>query len=212
MKYSEIKKIVLPKLNKILFDLNFKKGEDGFFCTKINDECTIFIGIMTAGRSGKDHFLVIPYVAIEHYSIQRFYKELTGREIWTKYPQPVGYVMPQNTFLEWDFYTDGDFDAIANDLRQALIDYGIPYLLRQANDFSYYLEEYDKNSLLPWRRYVLPIGYCLNGDYDKMNEFMNSNMELWNSDHDKFKDYNNDDLIDYDVLYNLLNEYANKNK
>lgn len=107
-----------------------------------------------------------PVVGIRHVPLEKALVELAG---W-KAPvacvsKPLGYLMPQNTFVQWDFPADGDLAAIAEDLANAVATYGQPFIDKWASWETFSAEVSESGLLLDNQRFfVLPLVAAINGD------------------------------------------------
>jgi hypothetical protein len=107
-----------------------------------------------------------PVVGVRHVRLEKALVELAG---W-KAPiacvsKPLGYLMPQNTFAQWDFSADGDLAAIAEDLASAVGAYGQPFIDNWASWETFSTGVAGSGLLLDNQRFfVLPLVAAINGD------------------------------------------------
>ncbi|MFI1995284.1 hypothetical protein [Actinoplanes sp. NPDC020271] len=109
---------------------------------------------------------VNPVVGVRYVQLEKALVELAG---W-KAPvacvsKPLGYLMPQNTFVQWDFLAEGDLTASAEDLASAVGVYGQPFIDKWAiwEDFSAGVA--GSGLLLDNQRFfILPLIAAINGD------------------------------------------------
>lgn len=79
--------------------------------------------------------------------------------------KPLGYLMPQNTFVQWDFPADGDLSSIAEDLAKAVSEYGQPFIGRWSDWEVFSTEVGSSGLLLESEKFiVLPVVLAINGD------------------------------------------------
>ena len=113
-----------------LKNLGFKKKQ--FYYYKQWDEntyLTIGFGIASLILSG--HRLVSPNIGICYVDVNRLYEQLSGRET-TNYIYPtiskgLGYIMPENTYKEWDFVENSDNTHVFEDLLKNIQKHGFLY-------------------------------------------------------------------------------------
>ncbi|MBX7270090.1 hypothetical protein KIF24_31410 [Micromonospora sp. Llam7] len=107
-----------------------------------------------------------PVVGARHVPLEKALVDLAG---W-KAPvvcvaKPLGYLMPQNAFAQWDFPADGDPAPVAEDLAAAVARYGQPFIDTWVNWNTFSTNIADSGLLLDNHRFlVLPVVFALNGD------------------------------------------------
>ncbi|MGW3893201.1 hypothetical protein ACWD69_31555 [Micromonospora chokoriensis] len=108
-----------------------------------------------------------PVVGVRHVALEKALVDLAD---W-KAPvacvsKPLGYLMPQNAFAQWDFPAGGDLNAIAEDLATAVAEYGQPFIDNWANWDTYSAEIAGAGLLLDNQKpFVLPLIAEINGDW-----------------------------------------------
>jgi hypothetical protein len=109
---------------------------------------------------------VNPVVGVRHVPLEGALVALVG---W-KPPvacvsRPLGYLMPQNTFIQWDFVAGGDLVAAAEELANSAVNCGQPFIDRWS-DWETFSSKVEESGLLSDhdRFIVLPIVAALNGD------------------------------------------------
>ncbi|GAA4457852.1 hypothetical protein [Phytohabitans houttuyneae] len=107
-----------------------------------------------------------PVVGVRHVALEKALVDLAG---W-KAPvacvsKPLGYLMPQNTFMQWDFLADGDLGAVAEDLATSVVGYGQPFIDKWASWETFSTEIGEAGLLLDNQRwFVLPLVAAINGE------------------------------------------------
>ncbi|WP_157756637.1 hypothetical protein [Plantactinospora sp. KBS50] len=107
-----------------------------------------------------------PVVGVRHVQLEKALVELAGwKAPVASISKPLGYLMPQNTFVQWDFSADGDLTAIAEDLASAVRAYGQPFIDKWTSWEAFSAEVSGSGLLLDNQRFfVLPLVAALNGD------------------------------------------------
>jgi hypothetical protein len=107
-----------------------------------------------------------PVVGVRHVPLEKELVDLAG---W-KAPvacisKPLGYLMPQKAFVQWDFLADGDLAEPAEDLATNIACYGQPFIDRWANWEKFSADIADAGILLDNQKpFVLPLVAVINGD------------------------------------------------
>jgi hypothetical protein len=109
---------------------------------------------------------VNPVVGVRHVPLENALVELAG---WPApiacVSRPLGYLMPQNTFVQWDFPAGGDLAAIAEDLAKAVATYGQPFIDKWSDWTTFSAEVADAGLLSDNQRFfVLPLVAAISGD------------------------------------------------
>lgn len=162
------------KLNTLiktkLCELGFKKKKYDFF-RPINDNVYATIGYTTATHRMKAHTLINPIIGIAYEDVNRLYDQMCGYQhniaptLW----MPIGYLMPEVNFKEWDFIDSVDNEDILTDMLSAIQKYGEPYW----DKMSYFDNLFDAvfvrtTGLFNGKRNrLLPILYYMRGEKEK---------------------------------------------
>lgn len=132
----------------------------------VNKNVTGWLGLNLATWGLPAKLQVNPVVGVRHVQLEKALVELAG---W-KAPvacvsKPLGYLMPQNAFVQWDFLAGGDLASIAEDLAHAVATYGQPFIDEWAN-WDKFSAGVAQSELLPQneRFFVLPLVAAINGD------------------------------------------------
>ena len=131
-----------------------------------NNAVTGWLGLNLATWALPANLQINPVVGVRHVPLEKALIELAGWEAPVAcVSKPLGYLMPQNTFLQWDFPATGDLTAIAEDLAKAVAEYGRPFIDKWADWKTFSEEISDSGLLLETQRFlVLPLVAAINGD------------------------------------------------
>lgn len=115
-----------------------------------------------------------PVVGVRHLPLERVLVELAG---WPApvacVSQPLGYMTPQNTFVQWEFSAGDDLAVKAEDLAAAVATHGQPFIEKWAKWKTFSSEISDSGLLLENQRsIVLPLVAALNGNRDAANSLV----------------------------------------
>jgi hypothetical protein len=145
---------------------NFRKKHGVFLQPGGSPAVTGWLGLNLATWGLPAKLQINPVVGVRHVSLENALVELAG---WPPpvacVSRPLGYLMPQNTFIQWDFPANGNMTAIADDLANAVAIYGQPFIVKWS-DWDALAEELDSSGLLveTERFIVVPLVLAINGD------------------------------------------------
>ena len=151
------------------------------FIKEVNDNLIYTIGFgVSHGSLGV--FNLNPNVAVLYKDENDIEMKLRGIKSDTpgyvggRIGMPVGYLMPEKTYIEWRFSKNEDVASEANKMADAIIKYGLPYLeeLSDMNNLIYGLE-IGKYSDLDGT--MLPVFHYLNGDINRAFECIDENIK-----------------------------------
>ncbi|GLZ62320.1 hypothetical protein [Micromonospora sp. NBRC 107095] len=129
-------------------------------------DVTGWLGLNLATWALPAKMQINPVVGVRHVPLEKALVELAD---W-KAPvacvsKPLGYLMPRNTFAQWDFPAGGDLVAIAEDLAAAVAGFGQPFIDKWANWDTFSEGVTDAGLLLDNQKlFVLPLVAAINGD------------------------------------------------
>jgi hypothetical protein len=175
-KLMNFTQIVQKELDHRLKKLGFKKKQYYFY--KQWDENTyLTVGFGIASFLLPGHRLVSPNIGICYVDVNRLCEQLSGREITNNiYPtvgKGLGYIMPENTFKEWDFVENKDNTGTYDDMFNAITTYGFAYFTGK-DRHSIIVDSFKNREKAPHQ--ILSISYFLNGEKEKglqiFNEFL----------------------------------------
>jgi hypothetical protein len=168
--------VVQKELDQRLKNSGFKKKQFNYY--KQWDEnryLTVSFGISSFLLPG--HRLVSPNIGICYVDVNRLNEQLSGREITNNiYPtisKGLGYIMPVNSFKEWDFVENQDNTGTYDDMFNAITTYGFAYITEK-DRHSRIVDSFKNREKAPHQ--ILSISYFLNGEKEKglqiFNEFL----------------------------------------
>ena len=173
---KEQMKKIMSILSERLSEYGFKKKGYDYFVRIIDGNIIQNIGIGSATHGEKHVRYLSPTIGIIYRDVDQIMIKLRNLEP-TTYPDYVGamvcslvgYLMPENDYVEWRFTRDDDVTEEANKMADAIIKYGFPYHdeLSNRDEFIYGLEIGKHGGL---REFILPIFYYLNGNYKRALE------------------------------------------
>ncbi|MGC4896935.1 hypothetical protein [Micromonospora sp. DT31] len=109
-----------------------------------------------------------PVVGVRHIRLEKALVELAGWPAPVACPtKPLGYLMPQGTFTQWDFVRGADLETVAEELAAAVAEYGMPFVDQWSDwkTLSSGLANQENSLLLREQRsVVLPVVAMLDGD------------------------------------------------
>jgi hypothetical protein len=172
---QEIKKEIAFRLK----ELGFKKGKKYPEYYKQWDENTymhICFGMASFLLPG--HRFVSPNIGICYTDVNRLYEQLSGKEttnnIYPTVSEGLGYIMPVNTFKEWDFVENQDNTAVYDDMFNAITTYGFAYITEK-DRHSRIVDFFKTREKAPHQ--ILSISYFLNGEKEKGSQVFNEFLE-----------------------------------
>jgi hypothetical protein len=142
-------------------------------------EVTGWLGLNLATWGLPANLQINPVVGVRHVALEKALVDLAS---W-KAPvacvaKPLGYLMPRNTFAQWDFPADGDLAAIAENLATAVASYGQPFIDKWA-DWNTFSAEIEHAGLLleNEKPFVLPLVAAINGDRQRAESLIARELE-----------------------------------
>lgn len=164
---KDVEKSLVVMCNRIGF-----KKKQYYFIKPIDNNvmATLHFGITT--QSIKMHIYVNLTIGVSHRKIEELYAKLTGNDnglIQSTIGLQIGYLMPGNSFKEWEFTENRDNAPIYEDMLKQIQMYGLPFQ-EKMKDFNNLFEAIDKREpgiLNQARDRYLPILYYLKGDKQK---------------------------------------------
>ncbi|GAB3809521.1 hypothetical protein [Micromonospora zhanjiangensis] len=145
---------------------NFTKRRGVFLQPGSSPAVTGWLGLNLAAWGLPAKLQINPVVGVRHVSVENALVELAG---WpppvASVSRPVGYLLPQKTFAQWDFPADGNLTAIAEDLANAVATYGQSFIDKWS-DWETFATELDSSGLLvdTEKFIVMPIVLAIGGD------------------------------------------------
>jgi len=178
---KEFKKEVEKEISSICSRIAFRKKQY-YFIKSINDNVLATIHFGMAVHMAKGHIFVNVTVGVSHKDVEELFAKLTERSnplIQATIGSQIGYLMPEDSFKEWDFVENADNAHVLEDLLKHIQIYGLPYF-EKMKDFDNLLEAMEKRVtgvLNPARDRYLPILYYLKGDKQRGLKAIDEAME-----------------------------------
>lgn len=172
---KEVKKKVFELLYNRLSEYGFERKKNNNYVRVVNDNALQIVGFTYSSHSEKHVTYVNPDIGLLYKDIDALMVVLTGRgnRMKTLSPiigYPIGYLMPERSFIEWRFAKDEPVDEEANKMGDAIIKYGLPYLDRLSDkDNMIYEMEINGGAMSD---YILPIEYYLRGHKEEAYFFV----------------------------------------
>jgi hypothetical protein len=145
----------------------FSKRRGVFLQPGASPAVTGWLGLNLATWGLPAKLQVNPVIGVRHVPLERALVALAG---WpppvASVSKPLGYLMPQNTFVQWDFLAGGgDLSSVAEDLAKTVSEYGQPFIDRWS-DWDLFSAEVGSSGLLLENEqfFILPLVHAINGD------------------------------------------------
>jgi hypothetical protein len=166
-------------ISEMCKEIGFKKKQ--YFFIKPYTENVIAVlcwGIYT--RQMRGHVFVSAFVGVTYKDVEELFCKLCGIDNpvfdFTILKQ-IGYVMPEDSYKEWDFVEGSDNSGIFKDLFRHIKTYGFEYF-EKMKDFNNLFQTFEKGSVLNISRdRRLPILYYLKGEKEKGLKFIEEALE-----------------------------------
>ena len=173
---SNLTRIVQKELDQRLKNLGFKKKQFVYY-KQWSENTYLTIGFGIASFLLPGHRLVSPNIGICYVDVNRLYEQLSGREttnnIYPTVSKGLGYIMPDNTFKEWDFAENKDNTATYDNMFNAITTHGFAYITEK-DRHNRIVDFFKTREKAPCQ--ILSISYFLNGEKEKglqvFNEFL----------------------------------------
>jgi hypothetical protein len=163
---TNLKTESLKACNVALRAYNFSKRQGVFLQPGATPAATGWLGLNLATWGLPAKLQVNPVVGVRHVPVERALVELAE---WpspvASVSKPIGYLMPQSSFVQWDFVAGGDYSSIAEDLARTVSLYGQPFI-EKWSDWELFSAEVASSGLLleNEKSFVLPVVLAINGD------------------------------------------------
>jgi hypothetical protein len=165
---KEFKKEVEKGLSAICDKIGFKKKQC-YFIKPMDDNVIAILHFGMVTHASKGHIYINVGVGVSYKNAEKLLYFLLGRDkviFDHTILQQIGYLMPENTFKEWDFVEDANNTRVFEDLLKSIQAYGFPYQekMRCFDNLLQSFERRDAGILYIARDRYLPILYYLKGD------------------------------------------------
>ena len=172
---KEQRKKLMSLVENRLAEYHFiRKKTYDVFIKKFNDNIIYTIGFGIS-HPNIGHFNLYPHINMLYKNVYQIEKLLIGD--YSRIPPYVGgtigttirYIMPEKTFIEWKFSKFDDFTSEANNMIDAIVKYGFPYLEKYSKieNIIYDLEIGEYKDI---RGIKLPILHYINGNTQRAFE------------------------------------------
>lgn len=163
------KKEVENGLAAISKEIGFKKKKFNFY-KSINEMVYATLGFGMVTHTDEGHIYVNVTIGVSHKDVEELLAKTTGYNS-LDIMQPtigiqIGYLMPGNSFKEWNFAENADNSSLYEDILKSIQTYGFAYQ-EKMKDFDNLLEAFEKRVpgvLNQAKDRYLPILYYLKGD------------------------------------------------
>jgi hypothetical protein len=144
-----------------------------------NKAVTGWLGLNLATWGLPAKVQVNPVVGARHVPLEAALVELAGwKPPVASISRPLGYLMPQNIFAQWDFLLGDELTHVAIDLAGTVAQFGQPFIDRWSDWKRFSSDVGDSGLLLDLERYVvLPIVAALNGDRAAADQLVGHELE-----------------------------------
>lgn len=116
---------------RALAGLGLRKRAGTTYTFEVNQEVLGFLGLNVAANRPTGPFAVNPVVGARHQALEKEVAALTGEKASTYAPptvsSPLGYLLPEGRFAEWEFPDAASADGVADGLAAAFRDHGLPF-------------------------------------------------------------------------------------
>lgn len=166
-----LKKEVEKGLADICSRIGFKKKQY-YYVKSIDNNVIATLHFGMATRTDKGHIYVNVTIGVSHKNVEELYAKLTSNNnplLQSTIGLQIGYLMPGNSFKEWDFAENGDNSYLYEDILKNIQIYGFAYQ-EKMKGFDNLLEAFEKRAsgiLNQAQDRYLPILYYLKGDKQK---------------------------------------------
>jgi hypothetical protein len=161
---KEFKKEVETNLRTICMQIGFKK-KDYIFFKPINENAIAQLGFGFATHQYKGHILVNIFVRVFYKDVEELHSKLMEYSTNGTTGMQIGYLMPENTFKEWDFVENSDNTFLYNDIKKTIEIYAFAYFEERKDvDVFFQLLKERNRHVLGGIDVYLPILYYLKGD------------------------------------------------
>jgi hypothetical protein len=115
--------------------IDFARRRAGILTIPVNEDVIGWVGLNRGVAYGDGMLRINPMTGVRHQPLERFIAELHGERFHAYLPattgMQLGYLMPEQRYVQWVFGEDTDHHETARTLAEAMRAYGIPFM--QAN-------------------------------------------------------------------------------
>ncbi len=178
---KEFLKEVEKGMSAICNKIGFKKKQY-YFIKPIENNVIATLNFGMAAHKVQGHIYVNVAIGVSHKNIEELYIKLTEKSnalFQATISMQIGYLMPEDSFKEWDFVESTDNSNVFEDLLNCIQTYGFEYI-EKMKDFNNLFEAFEKRVsgvLNQSRDRYLPILHYLKGDKQKGIQFIEEAIE-----------------------------------
>ena len=158
MSTNNFTKTIVDRISQFCKEVGFNKSAGKFNC-KINENVTAWLHFGIANYHSTDRY-VCPTVGIKYNDISNLSRALYGYIPHDTWGTPLGYLMPENTYKEWQFCCDSDNEQSFADMFDSIRTYAFP-TINELSSIDGLLKYLDKQPI------TLPLALYTIGDYQK---------------------------------------------
>ena len=146
---------------------------------RFGSDATGWLGLNMATWGLPEKVQINPVVGVRHVPLEKALVALAGwRAPIACVSRPLGYLMPQNSFMQWDFFASGDLATIANDMAKDVAAYGQPFIDEWV-DWRKFSKDAEGAELLldNQKLFVLPLVAAINGERSSAEALIRQELE-----------------------------------
>ena len=173
---------VLELTRRELTNAGMRKRRGDIYTCQLNEEILGWIGLNRAVHWGDGQLGINPVIGVSHQPIENMVAEMMGGKpdeyISATVSSPLGYLMPENTFLQWLYEEGADNVSEVGRMVYAIKRYGFVFM--QANSTLDAIVETmltSKTVVLHQVAYRLPVAYLLAGKVSLAEEYIHDQLE-----------------------------------
>ena len=170
-RYRQLLKAVLRACQRPLQELGMKKRTIAAYTLDLSPRRIGTVGFNSGGEHGPYVSLrVNPLMIVTDVLVDRVAQELAGVPPHKPYETstiftPLGYLMPQQTYLEWKFSPERPIEDEVRDMTNAIKEYGLPFM-RSHDDLAKIIEKMTLRQPWGWPdmiKFQLPVAFAYVG-------------------------------------------------
>ena len=133
---ASVAKEALQAIRDRLVAAGFRKRASERYTRSIDGDVLGWMGLQRAARPG-GAVAIAPTVGVHHPVVERLVHEFTETEgkpgITVTLARPLGYLLPEPTWRQWVYSPRESFDPVIDDMVDAIMRYGVPYMEANAD-------------------------------------------------------------------------------
>lgn len=159
--------------------IGMRKHTGEIYTRQVSEDIIGTVGLNSAVHRGDGRMSINPMVGVRHQLLEKYVSELMEIKPHPYTPSTVarniGYMMPEQTYLQWLFEEGMDNASEFKRMVQAVEVYGFPFM--EANSTLNALIETMEQLKLPYVYYQLPVAYRLVGEEEQAKEVLQRQLE-----------------------------------